>query len=95
MNSETDQKAEHRFGPEYFPPEILHQPAGTRQEYLEHLCWLLRTSVPKIDLLYTMEQAFLPKNVRCEYNQRGPFKEYSPRLLRHSRNISCTQGSLL
>jgi hypothetical protein len=28
------------------------------------LCWLLGTSVQKIGLLYTMEQAFLPKHVR-------------------------------
>jgi len=37
------------------------------------LCWLLGISVRKIDVFYTMEQAFLPKPMRREYNQHGPF----------------------
>ena len=41
------------------------------------LCWLLGTSVRKIDLFSTMEQAFLPKQMRREYNQRGPFCVYT------------------
>ena len=41
------------------------------------LCWLLGTSVLKIGPLYPMEQAFLPKQVRCEYNQQGPCCSYS------------------
>jgi hypothetical protein len=41
------------------------------------LCWLLRTSVQKIDMLRTIEQASLPKPVKCEYNQRGLFCSYS------------------
>ena len=36
---------------------------------LAGLCWLLGTSVQKIGLLYPMEHAFLPKQVRYEYNQ--------------------------
>jgi len=41
------------------------------------LCWLLRTSVLKIGILSTIERASLPKNVRYEYNQRGPCCCYS------------------
>jgi hypothetical protein len=41
------------------------------------LCWLLRTSVRKIGSLYMTDQVFLPKHVRCEYNQRDPFCSYS------------------
>jgi hypothetical protein len=37
------------------------------------LCWLHKTSVQEIGMLHTMEQASLPKPVRCESNQRGPF----------------------
>ncbi len=37
------------------------------------LCWLYRTFVQKIGMLRTIEQASLPKPVRCEYNQRGLF----------------------
>ena len=33
------------------------------------LCWLLRTPVQEIGMLRTIEQASLPKQVRCEYNQ--------------------------
>ncbi len=45
------------------------------QQY--HSLTLLGTSVLKIGLLYPMEPAFLPKQVRCEYNQQGPFCSYS------------------
>jgi hypothetical protein len=41
------------------------------------LCWLLGTSVLKIGILSTIEQASLPKKVRYEYNQQGPFCYYS------------------
>jgi hypothetical protein len=44
---------------------------------LSSLCWLLGTSVLKIGILYPMEQAFLPKKVRCVYNQQGPCCSYS------------------
>jgi hypothetical protein len=33
------------------------------------VCWLLKTSVQEIDMLRANEQASLPKQVRCEYNQ--------------------------
>jgi len=45
--------------------------------FRDFLCWLLRTSVQKIGILCTIEQACLPKHVRCEYNQRGLFCSYS------------------
>jgi hypothetical protein len=41
------------------------------------LCWLLRTSVQEIGMLRTIEQASLPKQVRCEYNQRAPYCSHS------------------
>src|SRR5258708_1906670 len=50
---------------------------NTSHERENDLCWLLGTSVLKIGLLYPMEPAFLPKQVRCEYNQQGPFCSYS------------------
>jgi hypothetical protein len=57
------------------------QPGGSLSLLLRlmpvRLCWLHRTSVQEIGMLRTMEQASLPKQVRCEYNQRGPFCSYS------------------
>ncbi len=41
------------------------------------LCWLLRTSVRKVHILCTMEQASMPKFVRGEYNKQCPFCLYS------------------
>ena len=41
------------------------------------LCWLLGTSVLKIGILSTTEQASLLKHVRSQYNQRGPCCSYS------------------
>ena len=49
----------------------------TMKAIIYTLCWLLGTSVLKIGILYPMEQAFLPKKVRCEYNQQGPCCSYS------------------
>ena len=46
-------------------------------QFAADLCWLLGTSVLKIGILSTIEQASLPKNVRYEYNQRGPCCCYS------------------
>ncbi len=42
-----------------------------------YLCWLLSTSVQAIGLLYLRKEAFLPKYVRCEYNQHGPCCAYA------------------
>jgi hypothetical protein len=48
----------------------------SEKKSLTDLCWLLGASVRKIALFalfYTVERAFLPKHMRCEYNQRSPF----------------------
>ncbi len=47
------------------------------EKYLLHVCWLLGASVRKIGIVRTMEQASLPKYVKYEYYQRGPFCSYS------------------
>ena len=39
------------------------------QKPARELCWLLGTSVLKIGILSTIDQASLPKNVRYDYNQ--------------------------
>jgi putative transposase len=59
--------------------EIAHPlvPTSLYIPTLDGLCWLLRTSVQKIGMLHTIEQASLPKHVRCEYNQRERFCSYS------------------
>ena len=41
------------------------------------VCWLLGTSVRKIDMLRMIEQASLPKPMRGEYNKQCPFCLYS------------------
>src|SRR2546421_7831767 len=50
---------------------------GQKEGQNTHLCWLLGTSVLKIGILYPMKQAFLPKHVKCEYNQQGPCCSHS------------------
>ncbi len=42
------------------------------------VCWLLGTPVQEIGLLCTMKEAFLPKHVRCAYNQHSPFCVCAP-----------------
>ncbi len=54
------------------------------------LCWLLGTSVQEIGLLCTMKEAFLPKHVRCAYNQHGPFCVCAPTM----RPFSQRRGSI-
>ena len=57
------------------------------------LCWLLRTSVQEIGMLRIMEQASLSKQVRYEYNERGPFCSYSssnaPIFTKERFNLCC------
>src|SRR5579871_685367 len=38
MKPEDDAQQSQQEGPEFFPPELLQQPAGARQEYFEHHC---------------------------------------------------------
>jgi len=41
------------------------------------LCWLLRASVRKNGILCMIDQVSLPKQVRCEYNEREPYCSYA------------------
>src|SRR2546421_10236532 len=40
------------------------------------VCWLLGTSVQEIGILHAIEQAFVPKHLRCEYNKQRPCYSY-------------------
>jgi hypothetical protein len=57
-------------------PELLEEAPVTTAVAVAPLCWLLGTSVRKIDMVRTIEQACLPKPVRGGYHKQGPFCLY-------------------